>query len=192
MDEESKKVVDITLSKIAQGEIDRGKQKETYKKSAFLVVFVLVVMLAVYFYEPVYLPDTNAQVPETIKRSNGEVQVLIKQNDNGHYIFLGEINGKKVKFLLDTGATTIAIPVFVARYLGLTIGKSHYANTANGLAKGYDTTASEVKVGGIVLSNVKAAILPNMKGDEILLGMSFLKDLSIRQEAGRISITQKL
>jgi aspartyl protease family protein len=191
MDEESKKVVDITLSRIAQGTVDRERRKETFKKSAVLVVFFLLVTLAIYFHEPLPPPDLNAQVPETINHPNGDVQVLIKQNNNGHYIFLGEINGKKVKFLLDTGATYIAIPVFEARYLGLMTGKSHYAKTANGLAKAYDTTASEVKVGGIVLSNVEAAVLPNMKGDEILLGMSFLKDLSIRQEGGRISITQK-
>jgi aspartyl protease family protein len=192
MDEGSKKVVDITLAKIANGEIEKEKHKEKIKKSVFMIVCLLILTLAVYFYEPMYVPDPNTQEPRTILDSHEKVQVLIEQNDYGHYIFSGAINSKKVKFMLDTGATTLAIPTFVANYLGLKIGKTISGNTANGVSRGYETTAREVKVGGIMMSDVEAVILPNMKGDHILLGMSFLKNLSIQQDAGQIILTQKL
>jgi aspartyl protease family protein len=191
MDEDPKRIVDISLAKIATGEIDKERQTEKQKKLVFLVCMTLIVTLAVYFHEPLYVIDPKTQQPQTIVDSNGDVQVLIRQNEYGHYLFAGEINGKEVKFLLDTGATTLAIPAYIANYLGLVTGDPLYGNTANGVSKGYQTTAGVVKVGGIVLSDVEAAILPNMKGDHILLGMSFLKNLSIQQDEGQITITQK-
>lgn len=104
----------------------------------------------------------------------------------GHYVFTGYINNKRVKFLLDTGATSVAIPEHLADYLELSRGQQFYANTANGRAIAFNTLINKVAVGNIEQLDVKGAILPGMKGDEILLGMTFLKNLEMTQKGGEI------
>ncbi len=113
--------------------------------------------------------------------SDGSSEVVLARNRDGHYVAKGEINGKSVQFLLDTGATQISIPSVVANDLGLVRGTAMLAQTANGTVKVYATRADEVRLGHIVLQNVPASINPGMNGADVLLGMSFLKHLEIIQ-----------
>ena len=89
-------------------------------------------------------------------------------------------------FLLDTGATDVAVPGALAQELGLEAGAPVSVNTANGRSTGYRTRLSELTLGDIRLQDVRALIVPGMDGDEVLLGMSALKQLEFTQRDGTL------
>lgn len=114
--------------------------------------------------------------------NNNIAEVRLKQNRYGHYVVTGQINNTPVTFLLDTGATVISIPEKTANHLQLKRGYPMQSRTANGSITVYDTRLDKVSIGAIKLNNIRASINPHMNGDEILLGMSFMKYLEMTQK----------
>lgn len=112
--------------------------------------------------------------------------VVLKRNRAGHFEAPGEINGVPVTFLLDTGATYVAVPHNLANSLGLEPGRSAWFNTANGRVQGSLTQLEEVALGGIRVKNVQGSISPGMERDIVLLGMSFLNLLAIEMREGEM------
>jgi aspartyl protease family protein len=120
--------------------------------------------------------------------SDGNVLVVLEQDRNGHYEAEGSINGQQVTFLVDTGATDIALPESTARALGLKFGPRVKVMTAAGPATAWVTRLDEVTVGGLRRTNVRASITAG-EFDGILLGMSFLRHYSLQQSDGRLMIS---
>lgn len=91
----------------------------------------------------------------------------------------GYINGVSVHFMVDTGASAIAMNSGHARRIGLRYktGRQIGVSTANGVTSGYMITLDRVKVGDIELTNVEAIVLEGNSPTEILLGLSFLDRL---------------
>ena len=118
---------------------------------------------------------------------SGRALVVIEQGQGGHYIAEGAINGRPIMFLVDTGATDVAVSERMARALGLDFGPRVTVMTAAGPAPAWVTRLESVEVGGLRVNNVRASITPGL-GDETLLGMAFLKHFSLRQEAGSLVI----
>ncbi len=114
-------------------------------------------------------------------RAGGQIEVKLKQNRFGHYVTNGTINGQTVTFIVDTGATDVAIPSHLQSKLSLTPGRKSMANTANGLVRIALTEIDTLTIGDIRLNNVKANLNPGMSGNEILLGMSVLRQLEFTQ-----------
>jgi len=121
--------------------------------------------------------------------SNGSVMVVLEQDRNGHYEAEGSINGQQVSFLVDTGATDVALPESTARALGLKFGPRVNVMTAAGPSTAWVTRLDEVSVGGLRRTNVRASITAG-EFDGILLGMSFLKHYSLQQSDGRLMISE--
>ena len=119
--------------------------------------------------------------------SSGRVMVVLQRYRNGHFGGDGEINGHPVSFLVDTGATDVAISDNLARSLGLEFGPQVTVTTAAGPVSGWMTRLDSVQLGALGLRNVRAMITPGL-GDEALLGMSFLKHFSIVQEGDTLVI----
>ena len=133
--------------------------------------------------------DPNRSVTGTVSEL-GVREVRLFQNRAGHYVATGRINGSPVRFVLDTGATSVALPGRVAEKLGLRAGRPQLARTANGTITTYHTRLDEVSLGTIRLRNVRADINPHMEGEEILLGMSFLRSLELVQRDGSLTLRQ--
>ena len=123
--------------------------------------------------------------------SNGAAMVVLEQDRNGHYEAEGQINGRSVTFLVDTGATDVALPESTARALGLDFGPRIQVMTAAGPANAWATRLDEVTVGGIRRKNVRATITDG-EFNGILLGMSFLKHYNLQQQDGRLIIRESL
>jgi len=121
---------------------------------------------------------------------NGSKQVVLESSTHGHYIASGKINNKPVVFLVDTGASFVSVPERVADRVGLKKGNPQTAATANGNITVYSTILDQISLGEITLHNIRADINPHMDGEEILLGMSFLRNLSVTHENGKLTIRQ--
>ena len=120
---------------------------------------------------------------------DGTLKVVLQQNRQGHYVATGKINGKAVNFLLDTGATDVAVSSPLAKKLGLKPGRQTQASTANGIVNVYQTRIDELRLGDIVLHNVAASIIPNMD-NFVLLGMSALGQLDFSQQGNLLILKQ--
>ena len=152
-------------------------------------VMVLVILSAVFgLWEGArHNPNTD---PQYRTDPNGVREVLLQRNARGHYIANGTINGHPVTFLLDTGATDVSIPAAMAAALELERGIAMTAHPANGTAQVFDTRLDELSIGNIRLHAVSASINPGFTGDEILLGMSALKQLEFTQQGRELILRQ--
>ncbi|MBK1709022.1 retropepsin-like aspartic protease family protein [Marichromatium gracile] len=119
---------------------------------------------------------------------DGVPSVVLERNRAGHYVADGRIDGEPVRFLVDTGATDVALPLALARRLGLELRPGGISRTANGEVRVWRTRLARVELGGLIAHDVRAAVLPNMPGDEVLLGMSFLERLELVQRGETLTL----
>lgn len=112
----------------------------------------------------------------------------------GMYMTPGFINGQSVDFMVDTGASWIAMSRYQAKQLGINYfyeGTKGWASTANGTIPVYKITLDKVKVGGIELRNVAASVLENSNPGYILLGNSFLNRVDMQREGQMMLLKEK-
>ncbi len=150
-----------------------------------LVIAWLLIMGGVYwFFTGWQAQQTNPNTANVLSQQRGEL--TLERNRAGHYLAEGEINGRGTTFLLDTGATWVALPPGLARELGLQRGAPVTLRTANGTGTGYQTRLASVRVGPIEMRDVAALITDGIDEDTVLLGMSFLKRVEFTQRDGRL------
>lgn len=121
----------------------------------------------------------------------GSASVSIQADRSGLYFTEGKINGKNVRFLVDTGAAFIAMNRDHAESLGLKIppdATPSEVKTASGYASIISIRLEEVRVGDIVLKNVEAGITDNEHPDVILLGMSFLAAMDMHRKGQQLQL----
>ncbi len=159
-------------------------------KVMWIVAWALGLFLATRFFGQWQDAQRNPNQVLSSQQGAGFVEVRLASNGQGHFLASGQINGQPVAFLLDTGATDVAIPAGVAKQLGLQQGAPVSLHTANGSSTGYRTHLARLQLGAIVLNDVRALVLPGMQGDEILLGMSALKQLEFTQRDGSLLLRQ--
>lgn len=111
---------------------------------------------------------------------------------DGHYVANGAVNGGSVRFVVDTGASVIALPASDANRLGINYrqGRPAVVQTASGTTPAYLVRFDTVKVGGIELQNVEGVVIEGSL-PIALLGMSFLNRVEIRQEPGRMMLIRR-
>jgi aspartyl protease family protein len=110
------------------------------------------------------------------------------------YSTVGSINGLPVTFLVDTGASSMALNASQARRLGIdyrVVGEPTFVGTASGVTKAYRVTLETVTVGQIKQSNITAVVIEGNHPAQVLLGMSFLGRLEILHEGSMIRLKQK-
>lgn len=172
---------------------DNPEVKEQKRIGTFMVVvmWILLLIFLIIFFEDVIDQQTNPnQSLNTQYTEAGVREVELQRNRYGHYVTDGSINGQHVVFMLDTGATGVAVPQHIANDLQLKRGQAIQVQTANGVATGYNSILERVAVDGIELENVRAIINPNDDSDVILLGMSFLKKIEFTQRGDILILRQ--
>jgi len=132
--------------------------------------------------------NPNARLANVTSTNN---EVVLKRGPDGHFRAPGQVNGQPAEFLVDTGATAVAIPESLALQLGLKRGLAERVQTANGTAIAYATRLDQVSLGGSTASDVAADIVPGMADDEVLLGMSFLMLFKIAMNGDELRISAR-
>lgn len=129
----------------------------------------------------VRLNALDAKTAGDLPRESGATRVVrVRADQSGHFNVFGVVNGRRVGFLVDTGATQVAIRHNLAQELGLIRPSDKptvLVKTANGQANAIPIVLSRLDVDGISLVNVPALVMPDGALTGNLLGMSFIRKL---------------
>jgi aspartyl protease family protein len=123
-----------------------------------------------------------------------QVSAKIYRDQGGSYTTVGTINGRTVNFLVDTGASAVAMYRSDAQRLGIQYrleGAQMYVNTANGTAPAYEITLDRVQVGDIVLRQVRGFVIESTGSGHLLLGMSFLNRVKMEDQGAVLMLHRK-
>jgi aspartyl protease family protein len=119
-------------------------------------------------------------------------RTVLKADGRGHFVAEGQVNGAAARFLVDTGATLIALPATEAKRMGLSYlnAPRGLVNTANGSAIAYKVKLDTVRVGEITINNVDAVVMDGGL-HMALLGMSFLNRTEMTRDGETMVLTKR-
>ena len=119
--------------------------------------------------------------------------VSLFADSRGHFTGNLSINGASLKYLVDTGATTVALNSGDAKFAKIDYEKGEKVpvNTANGVVTAYLVTLNTLKIGTITLNNVEAVINEGGSPSMVLLGMSALNKLDMKRDNSVMTLTKK-
>jgi aspartyl protease family protein len=172
-----------------------GLRQITRKASAWLArklrvpAFVLVSLLLILIVRDITARRDNPNPsPVAYLGTDSVPQVVLKENQVNQYVVTGRINGTSVEFLVDTGAADVAMPYTVSQTLGLTLRPGGISKTGNGDVRTWVARLESVDVGGLVAYDLSATVLPNMQGDQVLLGMAYLRHMELMLRGGEMTL----
>ncbi len=125
--------------------------------------------------------------------SNTIANVTLYADAQGHFFSECQVNGATLKFLLDTGATTVALNSGDAKFANINYkqGELMQLNTANGLVNAYRVNIANLKIGAITLNEVEASVVEGGSPSILLLGMSALNRLDMKRQDIALTLTKK-
>jgi aspartyl protease family protein len=130
-----------------------------------------------------------------IASSSGGVNnpVHLYADKSGHFFGNLTINGTSLKYVVDTGATSVAMNSADAKFakIDYTRGEKVRMSTANGVVPAYAVTLNTLKLGSIVLNNIRATVIEGGSPPFVLLGMSAQNKLDIRRENSTMTLKKK-
>lgn len=127
-----------------------------------------------------------------VRSGGGGQRIVLTADPTGHFVPQGQINGKAVQFLLDTGATTVALGAADAKRINLKYehGQKVRMNTANGTSTGYLIRLDSVRVGDVVAYDVEAVVSPQSM-PFVLLGNSFLNRFQMQKTNDQLTLEKR-
>ena len=146
-----------------------------------MVVLWLVIGAVLYLLVDSLLPGMRAPVV----RPTAANEIVLSPDRGGNYTLRGSINGVPLRFIVDTGASTVSVSAAQARRMGLVGCRGTLAQTANGHVQGCMSVAHELRFGPFRAHDVEVAVLPDL-GGEALLGMNVLSQLQVVQQDGHM------
>lgn len=131
--------------------------------------------------------NTFAAVQPQTTGMAGSRSVTVTRDARGHFQTDGRVDGRRIGFMVDTGASVVALNESSAAQVGIRPLRSDFTatvNTANGTLKAARARLASVDIGGVVVRDVEAMVLPDAALSENLLGLSFLSKLRRYEFAG--------
>jgi aspartyl protease family protein len=147
----------------------------------FLVVWIIIFIGLFLFFS--YQGTQQSEV-----LISNQHEFVVTADAQGNYFVKGRINNYPVNFLIDTGATTLAIPQNVADKLHLVGAYPVVLYTANGEVTGALARVEELSFGAFTLHNVKAVIIPKNNDETVLLGMNVLRYFNVSQDKAQLKL----
>jgi aspartyl protease family protein len=171
--------------KAANGQAPRSLPTRLKWAPMWIIVFWMAIMALIYVAMDHYLKPQAVTVS-----ASGDL--LIPKARDGHFYATGTINGKSVRFLVDTGASTITVSEAFAREAGLSGGVPTVFSTANGSLTGRIVKGVTVQLGPLEVSGVKVAVgLVGLETDQALLGQSFLSKFDILVQKNQMTLRKR-
>ncbi|ARG96726.1 retropepsin-like aspartic protease family protein [Legionella micdadei] len=158
-----------------------NKQHAQTGRLMFIIAWLIFFMLLFTFF---YYYNQNEQGSYRIEHGT----VTITPDAEGHYRIDGSIDDYPVRFMIDTGASLVAIPQELATQLGLQGRYAINLQTAGGEVTGYLTRLKKLSFAGFTLNNIKAVIIAGGEDNEVLLGMNVLSQFNLSQQDKRLII----
>jgi aspartyl protease family protein len=137
-------------------------------------------------------PGEGAAVATTAFGAGGD-RVTLAADSRGHFVTTGVVNGTSLRFLVDTGASSIVLSSADARRIGVNYlaGTRSFTQTANGTVQVYNVKLDTVRVGDITVNNVDASVIEGDKLPIALLGMSFLNRMEMRRDNSSLTLIRR-
>jgi aspartyl protease family protein len=119
-------------------------------------------------------------------------RIVLTESGGGHFMTAGQINGRAVQFMVDTGATFVSMSMADAERMGIHYksGRPVRMNTANGESAGYQIKLSSVRVGDVEVYEVDAVVTPQAM-PFLLLGNSFLSRFQMKRENNVMTLDKR-
>jgi aspartyl protease family protein len=161
------------------------------------ILIFAALMVALAAAVPKLLPPRDAAVaaataqPQTANNNTRSISIL--RGQNGHFQTDAVLDGRRMSFLVDTGASVISLRESDAARLGIHPGQRDYTmkiSTANGVTLAAPIEINRVEVGDLTVRNVAGLVLPDQALAQNLLGMSFLSRVHWQYESGRLVLEQ--
>ncbi|HET9643961.1 MAG TPA: retropepsin-like aspartic protease [Burkholderiaceae bacterium] len=133
-----------------------------------------------------------AHLSRTALPSSANREIVLTAGMGGHFVTGGAINGRPVQFMVDTGATAIALSQADADRIGLDYrnGQRVGIHTANGIIPGHVVNLTSVRVGDVEVFNVSAVVQPTFM-EYVLLGNSFLTRFQMKRENDTLTLQKR-
>ncbi|HUX63150.1 retropepsin-like aspartic protease family protein [Sulfuricella sp.] len=132
----------------------------------------------------------SASIPSA--DGGGNQSAVLAADVQGHFVTTGNINGTGTRMMVDTGASMVSMGKDEAKRLGISYlnGERGMVSTANGVVPAYHVTLNTVRVGNLTLNQVDG-LVQESNMPYVLLGMSFLKRLEIKQDGTNMTLLKK-
>jgi aspartyl protease family protein len=166
----------------------RGKRRALAGKTNVLYLLFWISLVVIIYFGMNAL--TAPKVASVAVANNGAMEIVIPRSRNGHYFVEGSINGHPITFMVDTGATTVAIDAQAARAAGLPKGYAATFSTASGQAPGETVPRQSVTVGGLRIDDITIAVISGV-GEVGLLGQNILRHLEVTQSGDQMILRTK-
>lgn len=179
---------------IGSAVLSRGVQlRDTLQQAVVWLVVILVLMAGYVFrYD---LQDLASRMsggivpgsPIQTTNDDGRTQVTLIRSENGHFEAVAGVNGKSVRFLVDTGATAIVLSADDAEIAGIDVARLAFnipTQTANGIGRSARTVVDSLYLGGIERRNLSVMVAEPGRLFQSLLGQQFLESLSSYEKRG--------
>lgn len=122
----------------------------------------------------------------------GGTQIVLTASSGGHFVTSGSINGRATQFMVDTGATSVAMSADEARRLGINFeqGEPGQGSTANGLIPIWRISLKSLRIQDVEVQGVDAVVVPSGM-PHVLLGNSFLTRFQMKRENDMLTLTRR-
>lgn len=123
---------------------------------------------------------------------SGGTQIVLTASSGGHFVTSGSINGRSTQFMVDTGATSVAMSADEARRLGINFeqGEPGQGSTANGLIPIWRISLKSLRIQDVEVQGVDAVVVPSGM-PHVLLGNSFLTRFQMKRENDMLTLTRR-
>lgn len=132
------------------------------------------------------------EAPVSVGSRSGGRQVVLMADGRGHFINSGTINGSRMQYMIDTGASTVAIGRPDADRMGLQYAKGQpvQMSTANGVAQGWRIRLDSVRIGDVEVYGIDAVVTPQAM-PYVLLGNSLLGEFQMTRTNDRLVLEKR-
>lgn len=160
------------------------------------IFFFALVVLALAAFAPRYFThaqDSGVVIAKATPETPNSRTITLTRGSNGHFLVDGMVDGRRLNFMVDTGASAIALRESDAARLGIHPARREYTariSTANGSIMAAPIDLNRVEIGNLIVRNVSALVLPDEALGQNLLGMSFLSQVHWQYQSGRLVLEQ--